>query len=748
MLKTSAPQPQRLAKLISLAFITSVGSAAFADTVDLGTVGASGAAGSTVSVKAERGTAASVAPTQASLSATQPQSIVSRAFIEDSTPPTGNFNTILAIAPSVASMPSTNGPGMADQKMSLRGFQDGEYNVTFDGIPFGDSNGPTHHSTSYFPASVIGGMVIDRGPGNASNVGYSTYGGSVNLFSKAPSQTKQTSVYGALGNWGTRLEGISYESGRMEGSDATLQVNAQNMAATGYLSNSPMDNNNLTVKYQRPLGDSTLMTIFGSANKVKSNVTDNASGPTMAQVALLGKNYVMNSNPASQGFYGYNTATKTTDMDYVRLQTTWANGWQTDNQTYTYAYANFTEAGQDPSKFNGTADSSLTVKNLLGASVTVPNGGVPGYHKLNSYRVWGDILKATKNLDNGLLRVGAWYEGSKTDRHNMEDNAVTGAVLPGASSAYPAGIVTTTNFTQQNSSWSQIQPFVEFEWAAAPGLTITPGYKAMNYNFHLDSAFNQKALTAQSYNNNYKASLPFLTVNKKLDDQNSLYAQYAKGMQVPFIGVGTATGTRPDPQTTTNYQVGAVHKSDRLTIDGDLYYITMNNMQLNTGTNANPQFTNVGGALYKGVEGQAAYMLGDGWSAFANFGYNLADYSASNAAAGQPIGQVPNAPKVTTAFGAIYNLGDWTASLLYKHIGEQLNTKLQGQLPAINNADLNVGYTFRNMDNVKALKVQLSVFNLTNSQQIVGVTGPLSSASTQYQWQAPRSMMISAKADF
>ena len=219
-------------------------------------------------------------------------------------------------------------------------------------------------------------------------------------------------------------------------------------------------------------------------------------------------------------------------------------------------------------------------------------------------------------------------------------------------------------------------------------------------------------------------------------------------MQVPFIGVGTATGTRPDPQTTTNYQVGAVHKSDRLTIDGDLYYITMNNMQLNTGTNANPQFTNVGGALYKGVEGQAAYMLGDGWSAFANFGYNLADYSASNAAAGQPIGQVPNAPKVTTAFGAIYNLGDWTASLLYKHIGEQLNTKLQGQLPAINNADLNVGYTFRNMDNIKALKVQLSVFNLTNSQQIVGVTGPLTSATTQYQWQAPRSMMISAKADF
>ncbi|MBI3727272.1 MAG: hypothetical protein HY254_02940 [Burkholderiales bacterium] len=32
---------------------------------------------------------------------------------------------------------------------------------------FGDTNNPTHHSTSYFPARIIGGMVIERGPGNA-----------------------------------------------------------------------------------------------------------------------------------------------------------------------------------------------------------------------------------------------------------------------------------------------------------------------------------------------------------------------------------------------------------------------------------------------------------------------------------------------------------------------------------------------------------------------------------------------------
>ena len=750
-MKHVCPLPQKKwIALLSLATLSMASANALADTVDLGTVGGSGGAATTTSVKAERGTAASVAPTQASLSATEPQSIISRAFIEDSTPPTGNFNTILAIAPSVAAMPSTNGPGLADQKMSLRGFQDGEYNVTFDGIPFGDSNGPTHHSTSYFPASVIGGMVVERGPGNASNIGYSTYGGSINMFSKAPAQEQGASVYGSIGTWGTMLEGVSYESGRMPGSDATLQINAQHMGTNGYLSYSGMLDHNVTVKYQRPVGDNTLVTLFASLNDVNSHVTDNASGVSGLQLTQgLPKTYVMNNNPKSQGYAGYNTASKQTDMEYVRVQSSLGSGWEVDNNAYTYAYKNNTLAGQDPSQYNGTADTSLKVKTITG-SLTLPNGDVPGYFKLNEYRVWGDVFKVTKPLESGLLRTGIWYEASNTERHNFEGDLTTGATLPGASAAYPAGVVTSSNFATQNSRWDQFQPFVEYEWAAAPGMTVTPGFKAMYYHFALNSAMNQKALIPQSYAYTYHAALPFLTLNQKFGEQNSVYAQMARGIQVPFLGVGSTTAAPPVPQTTTNYQVGGVHKSDQLTVDADVYYITMNNMQLNTGTNANPNYINAGGAVYKGVEAEATYMLGYGLAAYGNVGLNSANYGAGNAAQGQPVGEVPNAPKVTVSVGALYNQGPWSVSLIFKRIGEQYNAKLADQLPAIDNTDLNVSYTFKDIgfNGMKALKLQFSAFNLSNSQQMVGATGKVTSTATQYQWQAPRSFMLSAKADF
>ncbi|MDE2427461.1 MAG: TonB-dependent receptor plug domain-containing protein, partial [Burkholderiales bacterium] len=124
------------------------------------------------------------APVQTSLKATQPQSIITATFIEQSVTPLGDYNAVAKIAPSVGSGESANGPGLAETKVTLRGFQDGEYNMTYDGIPFGDTNDPSHHSTSYFPARIIGGMVIERGPGNASNLGQATFGGSINLYSK------------------------------------------------------------------------------------------------------------------------------------------------------------------------------------------------------------------------------------------------------------------------------------------------------------------------------------------------------------------------------------------------------------------------------------------------------------------------------------------------------------------------------------------------------------------------------------
>ena len=97
--------------------------------------------------EAASGSASAVAPTQSSLQATEPQSVITREFIELSVAPTAEYSRIVNIAPSLSG-DSANGPGLSETKTTMRGFADDQYNVTFDGIPWGDTNNPAHHSTS------------------------------------------------------------------------------------------------------------------------------------------------------------------------------------------------------------------------------------------------------------------------------------------------------------------------------------------------------------------------------------------------------------------------------------------------------------------------------------------------------------------------------------------------------------------------------------------------------------------------
>ena len=83
-----------------------------------------------------------------------------------------------------------NGIGLSESKAQIRGFQDGEYNVTYDGVPFGDTNDPTHHSTTFFPSNTIETLIVDRGPGNASQLGQATFGGNDQPVLAVPRATR------------------------------------------------------------------------------------------------------------------------------------------------------------------------------------------------------------------------------------------------------------------------------------------------------------------------------------------------------------------------------------------------------------------------------------------------------------------------------------------------------------------------------------------------------------------------------
>jgi iron complex outermembrane receptor protein len=126
--------------------------------------------------------AAQHALSQGSLDTVDPKSEISGEFIRNFTPTATDYSEIINIAPGTISY-NSNGVGLGQGTIYFRGFQDGDFNITWDGIPFNDSNNPTHHSWAFFPGLWVGSVDFDRSPGTASTVGQATYGGSINLLS-------------------------------------------------------------------------------------------------------------------------------------------------------------------------------------------------------------------------------------------------------------------------------------------------------------------------------------------------------------------------------------------------------------------------------------------------------------------------------------------------------------------------------------------------------------------------------------
>ena len=289
------------------------------------------------------------APAKASLDTTEPQTIINKEYIQDSIQPTADYVTILGIAPSMTGL-SINGPGMSDGnvKNTLRGQPDGNFAMTWDNIPFGDTNGPTHHSESYFPSSTIGSIDVERGPGNAGNLGAATYGGTINLFSEGLTddfRARQTFTYGS---WNTFNINTNVQSGALDLIDngpTRAMINFQYTGSQGYLSHQTTMHDTEEVKLEQDLGNGWSVTFLANRNGLQQHVSD-VNGATPGQVHVREEVRLSPTTAALPDYYLFNGQHKETDIDYLRFRGPLGHA-VIDDQPYTYAYVNRTVTAND-----------------------------------------------------------------------------------------------------------------------------------------------------------------------------------------------------------------------------------------------------------------------------------------------------------------------------------------------------------------------------------------------------------------
>ena len=691
------------------------------DAINLGTVQSS-AGDAAAGAAASRESAPYQAPTQGSLSATQPQSIISQHYIQENAAPTANYTDIVSSTPSVWSV-DPNGPGMAEaQGMTMRGFADGQFNVTFDGIPWGDSNDFTHHSTTYFMAQDLGQIVVDRGPGSASTIGPATFGGTIAVSSKDPLAGASITPYATLGSFNTRLGGVEFDSGQLQRyGDAAAFIDYKQSRTDGWLDNLGQRRKNLFFKLVKPAGEDTLVTMVAMVNSIHQNIS---LGSTAAQIAQYGPRYALNRDPSSQAYYDYNYDDITSDFEYLGVNTR-VGGWKVDNKVYTYAYDHFGFNGLDP---NGETPNG---------TIYGPNN-VPGQKMTMQYRSVGDLLRMSQPLGPGDLDLGIWGDHQNNLRWQYEVDFSNGL-------AYNAPTVVAATDRNMRDTLDQLQPYVEYAWKLSPDLTLTPGVKYVSFRRSIDAEVNQKTGTPLSYSKTWTKALPSVDLHYMIEKGWSAYAQLAKGFLAPNLNTFyTADPSASDlnPEQTTNAQVGTAWKSPRLTVSGDVYYIDFNNKVESRTIAGNTVFFNAGGAIYKGVEGEATYYAGSGFSIYANGSVN----SAKEKDTGQ---WMPNTPKSTAAAGVIYNAGPVYASALVHYIGSRYGDTGETQpLSGYSVTSLAASYTLENGPGaLRGAKVGLQLNNVFDKTDIFALAGYTGGANTPLYWTIPgRSVMVTLSA--
>ena len=698
------------------------------------------------------------APVKASLEATQPQSIIDRKAIDQFIPITSDYTQIVNLSPSVSGT-SSNGPGLGESKSTLRGFQDGQYNVTYDGIPWGDANGPTHHSTSFFPSSTIGAVVVDRGPGAASQLGVASFGGSINLFSPEVSETFGGSQSVTAGSWNTLMSVTKISTGaiaQLNGAHALF--NFQELKTDGALSYSGAKAYNQLVRAVFPIADSWALTILGTWNYTKVNTSD-SPGATLTQVALYGKNFALSNNPASPTYYKYNLVTKHTYFNYAKLTGDVTPSLKLENTLYSYYYKNDTESALDPtlSPTDIADKTGLQITQVPGGKPVV-NGHVPGYTKLNVYKIYGNILHLDQELPFGMIKAGLWLEKADTGpRARYDYDATLGRGPSGYTVDYRqkvlAGVPQYLEY-DQHSGWKQYEPFIDLVWRVTPQLTITPGLKYLHEELHVDADVNQKSRQPFHDSKTFTKTMYFLTANYKVQENLAVYAQYATGFLVPDISATQVVNPNLNdlkPQESTNYQAGLVYHGGRFTLDADLYYIDFTNKVQTVTVGSETVNFNLGGAKYKGVEGAVTFQATPNVFLFANGSLNSAKASgASTTISGVPFvvaggKQIANAPKSTAAAGVLFQNDSWSISLSDKYVGKQWAAEGEPAaylVDAYNSADLSVVYR------IGRYRLEAAVYNVFDSQPVTNIKPGKTAPYDQYYFQPERNFQVSAKVNF
>jgi iron complex outermembrane receptor protein len=634
-------------------------------------------------------------------------------------------------------------------RISIRGFNQNQLGFTLDGVPLGDMSYGNYnglHVSRAIASEDIGRVELAQGAGALGVASTSNLGGTLQFFSRDPSET-----FGAQANATAGSDSMYRVFGRIDtGAIAALgglrgYVSIADQNSDKWKGGGEQKQRQYDFKAVLPIGRGDLTAFYNHSERREQDYQD----MSFAMIKRLGRDWD-NTQPdwalAIAAAKAYQTGTPLPAPFATVDDAYYAGAGIRDDDLYG---ATLNLPVNDILTLNGTAYGH---KNEGQGLWYTPYLASPGFGVAGSTAAPLSIRTTEYDIDrNGFIGgvtvdLGAHVIGAGfwTEQNDFNQARRFYAETAAAPSRNPLGFQSNPFATQWEYSFDTktTTGHIEDAWTVTDALKVNFGFKAIKVENSVKTVVGAPLSGTIESKDSFLPQIGFVYA---LDGVGAeVFGGYTENMGAyvsaatsgPFASLDQKAvdyiAKTLNPESSKTIELGARYHNDRFQGVAALYNVAFDDRLLAASTAAPilglpAILSNVGSVKTKGVELAGTYELTDAWTLYGAYTYNDSQYEddvvdGAGAITVHTKGKtVVNTPKNIFKGEVSFEQNGFYGKLGVAYTGERYYTyeNIGGLAPSTTVADLTVGYRFED-DNVwtKGLEIQANVSNLTDKDYI------------------------------
>ncbi|OUJ15716.1 TonB-dependent receptor [Acetobacter sp. DsW_063] len=576
---------------------------------------------------------------------------ISHAAIQQYVPGTSPFKALSKLPGVMFTSSDPLGSYEWSQQIIIRGFDQSRLGFTMDGIPLGNLAYGNDNGLSIGRALQTennGPATLTQGAGSIGVAASNDLGGALQFTSIDPTKKFGVDVSGTVGSAATWRTFARVNSGELPGG-GRFYVSYDHQGANKWKGDGVQIQDQANAKYVQPFGEHVKLTIFGDWSKRAENDYQDLSLSMIRRYGYRLDNITGNYPLAKQIGSAYQNGTAF-PAGIENQDTTYYNAAGLRQDAMGYGKLDFDITDRLKGSITGYGHTNsgegvwVTPYNATPAAL----GGSPLSVRTTEYDIHraGFIGSLTYKIGNHTIEGGFWFENNNFEQarrfYPLSQNGT-----PDSIHWYKGNSFETQWQSAFNTKTYQVH--IGDTWRVTPNLKVNYGFKslivdnnarAMNGNYQgtpLATAYPSGSL------NSTNGFLPQVGVNYRINQNNELFADYARNM----AAYDSAQTSGPFSTTTAGFQVLKGKLKPEMSNTEELgyrfhnrviqasitgYYVEFQNRLLavtqGVGIQGNASvLSNVGGVTARGVDMAFNWIFARNWSLFGSYAFNNSFYN-------------------------------------------------------------------------------------------------------------------------